>query len=101
METARQLWRDPRAFAVWFVVEALLPGAALFALVVWLSQRFVREGFGQVRQHAFAPHVGKWSLTASMPRRWWSCTCDRTGGCTCLAAIVRGLCRGCMSLQAI
>ena len=96
METATTWWRDSREIAPWFVVDALLPGAALFALLLWLSLRFVRDGFGRVRQHAFAPVGGKLSLTASAQRNWWSCTC--AGACTCLTAMLRGLRRCCERL---
>ena len=65
METAVQWWRGLREVAPWFVVEALLPGATLFALLLWLSHRFVSEGFAQVRHYALAPTVGMFSLTTS------------------------------------
>ena len=41
----------------YFVVEPLLPGGTLLALVFWLSQKFVREGFDGVRQYAHAPRA--------------------------------------------
>lgn len=96
MEIPGDWRRGWRHIAPWFVVEALLPGAALFALLLWLSQRFVREGFDQVRQHAFAPTVGMFSPTASVQRDWWSCTCD--GACACLSTIANALRRCCGKL---
>jgi hypothetical protein len=93
METAMTWGREVRGIVPWFVVEALLPGAALFALLLWLSLRFVHEGFGRVRQHAFAPVGGRLSPTASAQRNWWSCTC--VGACACLTTILRGLRRCC------
>ena len=70
MEMAIQWWRALREVAPWFVVEALLPGTALFVLLLWLSQRFVREGFGRVRQYALVPVAGRLSLNASAQRNW-------------------------------
>ena len=92
MEIAMR-WERVRGIMPWFVAEALLPGAALFALLLWLSLRFVHGGFGRVRQHAFAPVGGKLAATAAAPRSWWSCTC--VGVCACLPAMLRGLRRCC------
>jgi hypothetical protein len=94
MEMTGDWWRCLRELGPWFVVEALLPGAALFALLLWLSQRFVREGFAPVRQHAFAPTADIVSVKASAQRNWWSCTC--VDACTCLSRIVHGLRRRCL-----
>jgi hypothetical protein len=76
----------------WLVLEALLPGAALFAGLVWLSRQFLRERFVGVRQYTFAPVVA-WSSSASAQRRWWSCTCIN-GTCACIASMKARL-RGC------
>ena len=92
-EQGRRCWRGLSAFAVWFVVEALLPGATLVVLLLWLSQRFVREGFGSMRQHAFVPMT----LTASFAgvhRNWWSCRCR--GTCARLSSIAYRLRRCCV-----
>lgn len=98
METWTQSWRGMRELAPWFVLETLLPGAALFALLLWLSQRFVREGFREMRQYALAP-VGQWTITSAVKRNWWSCTCKSIGACPCIAAIAaRGARRCCMKL---
>jgi hypothetical protein len=94
METAKRWWRSVPGFTPWFVVHALLPGAALFALLLWLSHRFLNEGFAQVRQYAFLPFASKLSLAASEQRNWWSCTC--VGARTCLAELTGGLRRCCM-----
>ncbi len=96
MEIAADWWRSLRELAPWFVVEALLPGTALFALLLWLSQRFVREGFGQVRQYAFPATAGMLFANASVQRNWWSCTCVDI--CSCLSKIARGLRRCCAKL---
>lgn len=96
--TATQWSRGFGGLAPWFVVQALLPGAALFALLVLLSLRFVREGFGEVRQHAWAPAATKGLLAAPLQRSWWSCTCPSIAACACLPAIARGLRRCCMKL---
>lgn len=96
METAVQWWRGLREVAPWFVVEALPPGATLFALLLWLSHRFVSEGFAQVRHYALAPTAGMFSLTTSAKRNWWSCTCG--DACACLSEIARGLRRCCVKL---
>ena len=97
-ETATHWWRASRGFAPWFVLETLVPGAALFALLLLLSLRFVRGGFGEVRQHAWAPTASKGSRPAALQRRWWSCTCVSIAACACLPAIARGLRRCCMKL---
>jgi hypothetical protein len=91
MDAAARRW-----IAAWLLLEALLPGAALFGLLLWLSQRFVREGFGDVRHYAFAHGAFNWSATAPVQRNWWSCTCDSIAQCACLPAIARGLRRCCV-----
>lgn len=97
METAFEWWRGVREVAPWFVVEALLPGATLFALLLWLSHRFMREGFGAVRQYGYAPVARMASSTPSAHRGWWSCTCAE---CACAGAMARGLRRCCEKLLA-
>jgi hypothetical protein len=79
MQTARHWWLVP-----WLVLESLLPGAALFAGLLWLSRQFMRERFVHVRQYAFTPIA--WSATAPARRTWWSCTCI-DGACTCIASL--------------
>jgi hypothetical protein len=96
-ETMRWLQRSGEVSA-WFVMQALLPGAALFVLLVWLSQRFVREGFADVRQFAFAAAAGTPSGRATVQRNWWSCTCASLAACRCGEAIVSGLRRCCVRL---
>jgi hypothetical protein len=46
-----------RDLAPYFLVEPLLPGGTLVALLLWLSQMFVRDGFGGVRQYLHAPRT--------------------------------------------
>ena len=99
METAKRWWHGVRGVAPWYVIQAYLPGATLFILLLWLSHRFVTQGFGEVRQYAFARPTGGSSLTASMQRIWWSCTCS--GACECLPAIARGLRRCCVKLLGV
>ncbi len=87
-----------RALAPWLLVEALLHGAALVALLAWLTYRYLTDGFGGIRQHALTPASGRASVAAAAPRKWWDCRCgDR---CECLAAFARGLRRGCARMFA-
>jgi hypothetical protein len=95
IEAAIRGWRRSGEVSAWFVVQALLPGAALFVLLAWLSLRFVRQGVDDVRQHAFG---GAASGRASVQRSWWSCTCASLASCRCAAAIARGLRRCCVTL---
>lgn len=88
--------RGLRGVAPWIALEGFFPGATVFALLLWLSHRFVRGGFGEVRQHAFTP-IGQSKTVSAAKRNWWSCTCDGVAGCRCLATIARGL-RRCMQL---
>ena len=92
METPRDQW-----IAAWPMLDALLPGATLFMLLLWLSWRFVQGGFGDVRHYAFAPAGSSGSFAARAPRNWWSCTC-RAGACACLAAIARCVRQCCVKL---
>jgi hypothetical protein len=97
MHMATPWWRALRDLGPWFLVQALLPGATLFALLLWLSYRFVAEGFGEIRQYSLGPADGT-SRTSSERRNWWSCTCVSVKGCRCLAAMERGLRRCCAKL---
>ena len=97
--TAARWWQALRDFGPWVVIELLLPGATLFALLLLLSRRFVRDGFGDVRQHAFGPGAGRWPVIARERRNWWSCTCAGIAACRCLGgALGRGVRRCCMKL---
>jgi hypothetical protein len=95
--TARRWWDRWCVVATWLLVDQVLPGATLFALLLWLSQHYLRDGFGDVRQYAFAANAGKWSLTAPVRRNWWSCTCA-IEACRCLAAVAHGLRRCCVKV---
>lgn len=96
MEKWTKGWRGWGELAPWFAMEALLPGAALFALLLWLSQRFVREGFREMRQYAFAP-VGQWTMASTVKKNWWSCTCKSVGSCHRIAdTAARAVRRCCM-----
>lgn len=48
-----------RNFGPYFLVELLLPGGTLVALLLWLSRRFVRDGLRGTRQHQFPPMTAK------------------------------------------
>jgi hypothetical protein len=96
IETTTRWWRGLREFAPLFMAP-LWPGVTLFALLLWLSLRYVREGFGDVRQYAFAPAAGTGSLRSFAHRNWWSCTCD-SAACRCLAGIARAARRCCVKL---
>jgi hypothetical protein len=91
-------WQRSGELSAWFVMQALLPGAAVFVLLVWLSQRFVRQGFDDVRQHAFGAAAPEAVGRASVQRNWWSCTCESLASCRCAAAVARGLRRCCVTL---
>ena len=48
-----------RNFGPYFLVELLLPGGTLVALLLWLSRRFIRDGLRGIRQHQFARITAK------------------------------------------
>ncbi|MFO1309347.1 MAG: hypothetical protein U1F64_13045 [Burkholderiales bacterium] len=98
-EAAGRAWRRMRPFVPSLLVEPVLPGATLFALLLWLSQLFVREGFGRVRQFALAPSAGP-SVVAVAERNDGR-RCPRAGlriG-ACLSVTLHGLrrCRAVLS----
>lgn len=95
MEAARWGWNRWGMVPTWLLVDQVIPGAVLFVLLLWLSQRYLRKGFEDVRQYANAPAAGKWSLAAPVRKNWWSCTCAAVGGCRCMGAIAHGLLRCC------
>jgi len=97
-EAAKQSWNRWRIVLIWVLVEQVLPGATLFVLLLWLSQRYLREGFRDVRQSAFAPDTGKVWLAAPVRRNWWSCTCGAIGACRCVGAIACGLRQCCVKV---
>ena len=39
----------------YYLIQALLPGATLVALLLWLTAKFLRVGFDDVRQYANTP----------------------------------------------
>lgn len=84
--------------APWFLTEALLPGAALFVLVAWLSLQFLRDGFADIRQHGQLPAGGTGRAAATMRKQWWSCTCATA--CACLSAVAAGFRRCCRKEKA-
>jgi len=97
IETTAQWGRGLREFAPLFVAP-LFPGVTLLALLLWLSLRYVREGFRDVRQYAFAPIAATASLRGFAQRNWWSCTCASIAACRCMAAVAQGLRRCCVKL---
>jgi hypothetical protein len=66
MKRALATLRDVSPF---FVAEALLPGVMLLTLLLWLSQAFIRQGFGELRQHRPAHADGKILFSARAPPR--------------------------------
>jgi hypothetical protein len=48
-----------RGFGPYVLLEILLPGGTLFALLLWLSQRYMRGGLPGVRQHLFLQKVAR------------------------------------------
>jgi hypothetical protein len=58
------------------LIELLLPGGTLIALLLYLSRRFVRDGLGAVRQHAIRRIVDRVALKAKPhPGRARLCMC--------------------------
>ena len=53
VQDAQKALTQLRDLSPYFLLEPLLPGGALIALLLWLSQRFIRNGFGDVRQYLF------------------------------------------------
>ncbi|HEV7802200.1 MAG TPA: hypothetical protein VGP15_14080 [Burkholderiales bacterium] len=53
-----------RSYGPYVLMEVFLPGGTLLALLLWLSQRFMRNGLSGVRQHLFAQAVSKPLITA-------------------------------------
>jgi hypothetical protein len=96
-EAARRWWNRWHVVLTWLLMEQVLPGAVLFALLLWLSHRYLREGFSEIRQYVLAPGAAKGSVVAPVRRSWWSCTCA-VGACRCARAIARGLRRCCASV---
>jgi hypothetical protein len=94
MEMAIDGWRTFSRIAPFFIIEALLPGAARVLILLGLSHRFVRVGFGELRQHAH-PFASAWTSNAGATRNWWSCTCV---SCRCLVGFGRALRRCCFRL---
>ena len=45
MQPILKSWTALRAVGPYLLIELLLPGGTLFALLLWLSQRFARNSF--------------------------------------------------------
>jgi hypothetical protein len=59
------------------LIELLLPGGTLIALLLWLSRRFMRGGLDTVRQYAFRKPLNKATINAKPhPHRKQVCTCE-------------------------
>ena len=50
-----------------YLVELLLPGGTLVALLLWLSRNFVRNGLRDVRQHLHERTIEKPVIIAKAP----------------------------------
>ena len=97
-QAATRWWVRWRLIVTWVALEQMLPGVTLFALLVWLSGQYLRDGFAQVRHHALAPAAAKGALIAPVRKNWWSCTCASAGVCRCRAAVAAGLKHCCVNL---
>ena len=76
LRPARSALAKLRAVSPYVLVESLLPGVTLVALLLWLTQTFVRHGFGSVRQHMFAQKRGRPVVSAKpRPGRHELCLC--------------------------
>lgn len=53
-----------RHLGPYLLVELLLPGGTLVALLLWLCRRFLREGLGDIRQYRFAPPSARVTIRA-------------------------------------
>src|SRR5687767_6857934 len=58
-----------RDLAPYFLIEPLLPGATVVALLLWLSQVFIRDGFAGARQYLHLPRGANTAVTADRVRR--------------------------------
>ena len=58
-----------RDLAPYFLIEPLLPGATVVALLLWLSQVFIRDGFAGVRQYLHLPRGANSAVTADRVRQ--------------------------------
>ena len=96
--STNRVLRSVSGIAPWFLMETVLPGAALFVLIVWLSLQFMRDGFADARQHAYLPTAAAGVSASTMRKAWWSCTCR--AACACAAGIVHGLARCCRKEKA-
>ncbi|HET7597360.1 MAG TPA: hypothetical protein VFK15_10540 [Burkholderiales bacterium] len=60
------------------LIEFVLPGGTLVALLLWLLQLYFREGFAGVRQYAHVPRMLKAKILArARPRKAAICRCLR------------------------
>ena len=72
-----------RDLAPYFVIEPLLPGSTLVALLLWLSHAFARDGFANIRQYSQAPPTSSGTVAADRAQ-----TPASEGPCTKGCAVV-------------
>src|SRR5688500_2423222 len=58
-----------RDLAPYFLIEPLLPGGTVVALLLWLSQVFIRDGLAGVRQYLHLPRGANTAVTADRVRQ--------------------------------
>jgi hypothetical protein len=81
------------------LIELLLPGGTLVALLLWLSRRFMRGGLDTVRQHTFRRALHKATINAKPhPHGRHVCTCE--GHTTVLSASSRAFAQSCARMTA-
>lgn len=79
---AERAFRDVRSLGPYLLIELLLPGGTLVALLLWLSKRYLGDGFGSVRQYLHGKGVFK-PVLAAKPQ-----VAKRKALCLCLRQIV-------------
>lgn len=66
------------AFGAYLLIEILLPGAALAALLLWMLRSYFRDGFASVRQYLHLPRISKPAIFANaQPQIRKLCRCLR------------------------
>ena len=60
--------RTLRDFAPYVLIEPLLPGGTVVALLLWLSQAFLGGGLARVRQYLHAPRSATLVAADRMPQ---------------------------------
>lgn len=78
---AERAFHRVRSLGPYLLIELLLPGGTLVALLLWLSKRYLHDGFASVRQYMHAKGVLK-PVLAAKPQ-----VGNRKGRCLCLRQI--------------